>query len=250
MMGICQLCKKEKELIKRSHIWPDFMYKGMYDAKGRLYVLNSADLTKHQTVQSGSHQSGIFCSQCDNVALGKLERYASNYLFRKPYLAEGPEFKQVKVARDMDLIYCQKLDYNQFKRFLLSLLWRASISKEALFENFKLSEEQEEFLRECIYSEAVVDEAIFPCVMMTAEVPEQDENFIAIDATKPELIKFYINSFVYTYYLDGNENEMVRQLAIGMDKKMGILRASKEQWQQIRDSIINGTIAHSKNPKL
>src|ERR1700749_4722718 len=136
IFGICQLCKKEKELIRRSHIWPSFMYNDMKDDKGRLYVINSEDPTRHHTVQSGSHQPGIFCSECDNVRLGQLERYASNNLYRKDIFRDGEAFKLFKV-RDITIISCEKLEYNQFKLFLLSLLWRASISTETVFENFK-----------------------------------------------------------------------------------------------------------------
>ncbi|MES2113197.1 MAG: hypothetical protein V4577_30885 [Bacteroidota bacterium] len=247
MKGICQLCKKEKELIKRSHIWPDFMYKGMYDEKGRLYVINSQDLTKHRTVQSGSHQQYIFCSECDNVRIGQLERYASNHLYRKPYLEDGDDFKQINVPGGIQVIHCEHLDYNQFKLFLLSLLWRASISTESVFENFKLSCEEEEFLRECIYDQAVVDEMVFPSVLLTSSGATLDENFIAVDASRPGMVKFYINSFVYTFYLSENKkDETTRQLAIGMDHKMGIMKVSRAQWNEIRTSIINATISAGK----
>ncbi|WP_374950140.1 hypothetical protein [Mucilaginibacter sp.] len=246
MKGICRLCQQEKDLIRRSHIWPDFMYKGMYDDKGRLYVINSSEPAKHRTVQSGSYEQHIFCSDCDNVRIGQLERYASNNLYRKPYLEENAAFKQISVPGGIQVIHCEDLNYNQFKLFLLSLLWRASISTEAVFENFKLGEDEEEFLRASIYEKAVVDEMAFPCVLLTSGGAALDENFIAVDAFKTGLVKFYINAFVYTFYLAENKkDETTRQLAIGMDQKMGIMKVSIAQWNLIRNSIIEATIAAS-----
>jgi hypothetical protein len=247
MNGVCKLCQQEKELIKRSHIWPGFMYKGMYDDKDRLYVINSSEPAKHRTVQSGSYEQYIFCAECDNVRIGQLERYASNNLYRKPYLEDNEEFKQINVPGGIQVIHCENLDYSQFKLFLLSLLWRASISTEAVFENFKLGADEEEFLRASIYEEAVVDEMAYPCVLLTSGGATLDENFIAVDAFKAGLVKFYINAFVYTFYLAENKkDETTRQLAIGMDQKMGIMKVSPAQWNQIRDSIIDATIAAGK----
>src|ERR1700739_2052625 len=106
MTGICQLCKKEKELIKRSHIWPNFMYTGMHDEKGRLYVINSQRPNNHHTVQPGAYQQYIFCATCDNEILGKLERYASNSLFRKPYLENNEDFEQITIPAGEVVIHC------------------------------------------------------------------------------------------------------------------------------------------------
>lgn len=246
-MGICKLCNEEKDLIKRSHIWPDFMYKGMEDDKGRFYVINSDNPYKHKTVQSGAYERGIFCAECDNVRLGKLERYASNNLFRKAYLVEGIEFKQVAIQGGLQVIHCENVDYVQFKLFLLSLLWRASISTEHLFENFKLSEGEEEFLRKSIYDQAVVAEETFPCILLTSTAADLDKNFIAIDPFNPDMVKFYINAFVYTFYLtDVKKDETTKVLSIGMDKKMGIMKISPAQWNKILESVIEGAVEASK----
>lgn len=247
MKGICKLCHKEKELIKRSHIWPEFMYRGMHDDKGRLYVINSEMPHSHKKVQSGSYQQYIFCAECDNVILGRLERYASINLFRKHYLEDNADFKQINTPDGISVIECESLDYNQFKLFLLSLLWRASISTEPIFENFKLSAEEEEFLRVSIHESAVVDEMAFPCLLLTSNVADLDENFIAVDPFKPGLVKFYINAFVYTFYLAENKkDEATHMLSIGMDHKMGILKVPAKQWAQIRESVVQAAASASK----
>jgi len=40
-MSICKLCLKKKDLIKKSHIIPGFMYQYLYDAKHRIIFTNT-----------------------------------------------------------------------------------------------------------------------------------------------------------------------------------------------------------------
>lgn len=202
MTGICKLCQKEKELIKRSHIFPNFMYRGIPNAKGQINVINSDHPYQRKTAQSGAHEKFILCASCDNEVLGTLERYASNHLYHQPFLKDSKEFRQVLLKGDIGAIECCNIDYLQFKLFLLSLLWRASVSEEGLFINFKLSQEAEEFVRKAIYEQYVVNEAVFPCILLTCGSENVETDYVGVDATKPGLVKFYINEFAYTFYLD------------------------------------------------
>jgi hypothetical protein len=52
--------------------------------------------------------------------------------------------------------------------------WRESISTEAAFENFKLPAKGDEFLRQSIYELAVVNEMVFPCVLLTSNGDKKD----------------------------------------------------------------------------
>jgi hypothetical protein len=126
-----------------------------------------------------------------------------------------------------------------------------SISTEDVFANFKLSDVEEEFIRAGLYKGTVFDESVFPCIMITTEGVGPDQNFIAVDPFRPGLVKFYINSFAYTFYLAENKkDEMVRHLAIGMDDKMRIMKVPVEQWNQVRDGIIEATLAPTKNKRI
>ena len=77
----------------------------------------------------------ILCHSCDNETLGKLERYASLILY------DGyPKIVEYRECPDgRKYTYCAGIDYTQFKLFLLSVLWRASISKRPLFGEVRVS---------------------------------------------------------------------------------------------------------------
>src|SRR5690606_7650725 len=83
MIGPCRLCLEEKELIKRSHIIPNFMYKELVDHKNRMILmsLEAGQIERSGFRQSGEFDSDILCADCDNTRLGKLDRYASLVLY-------------------------------------------------------------------------------------------------------------------------------------------------------------------------
>jgi hypothetical protein len=81
MEYICKLCLKTKELISRSHLFPNFMYNGIGDDKNRIFLVSSLRPFKQKVVQSGAYEEQILCAECDNSILGKLERYAYNNLY-------------------------------------------------------------------------------------------------------------------------------------------------------------------------
>lgn len=143
------------------------MYRGIHNDKGQMSVINSDHPYQRKTAQSGAHERYVLCASCDNEVLGSLERYASNYLYRQPFLTNTVDFKQIHLKLDISAIECLNINYNKFKLFLLSLLWRASIADEGMFGNFKLHTDAEEFLRKAIKEDHVVNEAVFPCVLLT-----------------------------------------------------------------------------------
>jgi hypothetical protein len=247
MKGVCKLCLKEKKLIKRSHIFPNFMYRGMSDEKGRMYVLSSERPLKPKVAQSGSHEKYIFCADCDNRILGQLEGFASNQLYNKPFKISSVDFGHIKVGPDAVIIQCNDIAYKEFKLFLFSLLWRASISTEPLFENFKLPAGEEEFLRSAIYEGAVVDESAFPCIVAACISNEVETDFVAVDPFKKGIVKFYVNEFLYTFYLEQNSwDETTTHLAIGMDDPMRIMAFSPQRWLEIRKTIVSAAVKASK----
>lgn len=247
MKGICKLCKKEKDLIRKSHIFPNFMYKGIGDEKGRMKVVSSDRPYRPGTAQSGAHEAYMLCASCDNEILGSLERYASNHLYNRPYLKESNDFKQINIEQDSSIIECHNLEYKKFKLFLLSLLWRASIADEGMFVNFKLSEEEEEFLRSAIYEDAIVSEAVFPCILLTCENRDVETDFVGVDPFNAGMVKFYINEFVYTFLLKPEKiDDTTMQLTVKMDNMMTIMKVTSEKWNVIRLSIAAAAAKASK----
>ena len=113
MEGKCRLCQENKELIKRAHLFPTFMYKGIPDEKNRMVVVSSQKPFDKKQVQIGALDEHILCSDCDNSILGELERYASNIFYRKSYLHANEDFDQLTPNPGVN--FCSILDERQSK---------------------------------------------------------------------------------------------------------------------------------------
>jgi hypothetical protein len=80
-IGICKLCKKKKELIRQSHIIPNFMYKGLFYDSQTVRVINPKKLDAFKSIPTGFYNKSFLCENCDRNIIGRLETYASVVLY-------------------------------------------------------------------------------------------------------------------------------------------------------------------------
>jgi hypothetical protein len=120
MKGKCKLCQKDKELIKRSHLFPNFMYKGIADEKNRINIVSSERPMERKWAQTAAMDEFILCADCDNGILGKLERYANNSFYSKPYLTAGADFEQLTPNPGVNILVCKSRKQGERS----PLLWR------------------------------------------------------------------------------------------------------------------------------
>ena len=246
--GICRLCLKEKILIKRSHLFPNFMYKGIGDDIKRINVISSSKPFQKKKVQSGAYEENILCADCDNNLLSKLERYANNFLYSQPYRTNNESFEQVPSFHGISIIRCKNIDYQKFKLFLQSLIWRASVSTHQLFKNFKLTEQQEEQLRSSLIESIPLEEDNFACQILTPQnIQDVKTDFVLICSTMSNEAYFFINQFIYIFYTDTEFDLSVKDIRLNKKNEMGIIKLSNKDWTSIRTSIINGMAALAKS---
>ena len=157
-MAQCKLCKLERELIGRSHIIPEFLYKnsGLYDELHRIRLFSVEDLIsgkKPSLPQSGVNDVNILCAECDNIRLGdRLENYAKKAIYGGGSLPadESPNCLNYFNDNNQTFAICTNLSYTKYKLFLLSILWRASISSKSFFKRINIGE-HEEVIRKMIF---------------------------------------------------------------------------------------------------
>ena len=241
------LCYEEKQLIKRSHLIPNFMYKGIEDDKNRLYKISTLNLTHFKIVQSGDYEEYILCHDCDNKRLSKLERYANNYLYSREYRTNNKVFEKAN-NHGICSILCKNIDYDIFKLFLQSILWRASISNNPMFKDFKLKGEQEEQLRISILKNVPLDESDYACTIATHhDIEYVDTNLVYIVPEIKRKVIFFINQFIYMFYLDINDvNLNEKELHLNRNNEMGILILPYGEWSKIINSLTKAFVDFSK----
>lgn len=161
-MVTCRLCLQEKDLCRKSHIIPNFMYRELFDDKHRMVKGTPITGEYPQNLQSGEYEGGLLCADCDNRIIGGYEGYASKVLYGGGIPVS---IENVRKADDgLEITIVHGLEYKTFKLFLLSLLWRASISYLPFFAAVDLGL-YEEKLRVMLLSGDPGPATRFPCIL-------------------------------------------------------------------------------------
>ncbi|MBR6412691.1 MAG: hypothetical protein IKS41_05995 [Alphaproteobacteria bacterium] len=139
--GICKYCGQEKELIN-SHIIPKNLCQ--IDKNGPMVGIDSLTKTfDHNPIHQNGAKAYLLCKECDNL-LGKLDRYGSK-VFKKII----PNHKwDIVDGVELCKLLPDEVDYWTLKKFLISVLWRASVDKNGpdlgRYENIALKILKEE----------------------------------------------------------------------------------------------------------
>ena len=138
-LGNCKLCLNEKPLVE-SHVFPEFFYEPVYDEKHRFISVTTHPRHKPKLLQKGFWEH-LLCKDCDGQ-ISRYETYAANILRR------CDDYR----TRDDTAIVIPNFDYQLFKLFGLSLIWRSHISSNHMFKLVRLGPHAEK-MRSMILNE-------------------------------------------------------------------------------------------------
>ena len=236
---ICKLCLQNKPLLKKSHIIPDFMHQGLFDQTHALHKIDLNDFKKSVKLYNGEYESNILCANCDNNIIGQYENYASIILYGgKLSKSEDITFQNRRNIHGVELTYCKGIDYTKFKLFLLSVLWRSSISKREFFRNVSLGP-YEDKIREMILNSDPGEPLDFPCFISTYKnIKDLPDGFIG----QPKKYRtgnilghtFFIGGFVYIFLVSKiKKPDWLSEVAINKDNEMSIVHMNRENAKEL-----------------
>lgn len=196
----CKLCGLDTKLVK-AHIIPDFMYGTMYGEKHTIVQVSLDDISNRKVMQTGHYDKTILCATCDNDIIGSYERYASKIISDKTLFTERLTPEGVKH-------YEMSIDYPIFKLFLLSILWRSSITTLPFFKHLSIGH-YEEKVRKMLLDRQSFTSEVFPMTVVKVNPDKEGHSKVIVDpittiGTKPFYSVFLINGFVYSFLLDDN----------------------------------------------
>jgi len=125
-MGVCKLCQQEKEL-RKSHIYPEFLFKPLYDAKHEYLLVKSK--TEIRKRPKGIYEH-LFCESCEKI-FNTYENYAAKKLFSKN------KTENEVSKNDVGFVF-HNVNYSKFKLFELSLFWRPSVASRPEVKKIQL----------------------------------------------------------------------------------------------------------------
>src|SRR5680860_1538013 len=233
-MEKCCLCLQERKLVK-AHIIPEFMYSGMKAEDGKniffeiTYDLDT-DKSRPRRVQTGEFDKNILCEDCDNRIIGaNYEKYAQNSMYGKDIDLElAPICKNYQNSNDgAKYSICKNIDYGKMKLFLLSILWRASITNRKMFRDVDLGGKHEERLRILLYENIIPNETEYPIVMTSFM---RTENSLKNLIGQPKRFRykngingyvFLINSIQFMFYVNSTNHKLPEYITRTMLKQCG-----------------------------
>lgn len=213
-IGVCKLCLKERPLVKRSMIIPKFFQKQIFT--GFEPVLVGIESLKYQKRKSpyGVYEQNILCETCDNEIIGKFETYGRLATFGDP-TGRVNIYQKVHIGSDglRTRIY-KGLNYKKFKLFILSVLWRSSISNQDFFKNVSLGP-HEEVIRKMILSGDPKAESKYSILLL--EIDENHSQLPIPAILSPMRVKegvgthyvFFIGRFFYHINISNNTTDSI-----------------------------------------
>lgn len=205
------------------------MCQDLFDEKHRMHevIVNKEYPLKGRIRQSGLYDKNILCSDCDNKIIGGFESYASNALYG------GIELTIENGAKDLSkYISVKGLNYSKFKLFLMSVWWRASISKLPAFQNVNLGQ-HEQILRDKILNNDPGNSDEYPCAIFThlhnSEIPHQIITEPKCDSSyEPQFCAFLISGNLFLFFTSiDKKTEWVKNCSINEQGEMQIIQMSE-----------------------
>lgn len=235
-MTTCALCKKETVLLNRSHIIPEFFYRGtnLFDDKHQLRLIQANQKTKRleplNKQNTGFFDKKILCQNCDNNIIGRLESYLKPLLYGGNIgIIDNPIFKNFRDSNGRPFVQCTNLSYEKTKLGLLSILWRGSVSKNKFFDEMKIDPCQQNELRCMILNNDPKEINKYPIVCLS--ILGQNKSFNEVIAEPKKFnhqkgsgITLLIGGVFILFYLSHTFSDMeLERYSISLNRTMTIL---------------------------
>lgn len=202
-IGKCKLCNQERELLNKSHVIPNSFFRAVMDENNSLIQTSNLELRsgieKPKKIFTGEFDKGILCSECDNNVLGGLDKYGHK-VFYAGFASKksSPEIRNVHNPQGSVYTIIKNVDYRKFKLFLLSILWRASISSRPFFKEVSLGP-YEEILRKMLFEQNPGKNNEFPILIYMPH--DKELNLKSING-QPRKFEFQ-NQSAYLFTING-----------------------------------------------
>lgn len=193
----CALCLKKKKLCN-SHIIPEFFYKFLYDEKHRLHMIPLSKEEKKRYKQKGLREY-LLCSNCE-TQLSKYENYTSKLLYGGVGIW----------SKSGNPVTFKRINYNYFKLFQLSVLFRASVSDLPFFKNINLGPHEEK-IRQMLINKDPGRIYDYPCILIAPKMKEEimSKDFISIPEELEKIeghrsYRFIFGGFFWIYLVSSH----------------------------------------------
>jgi hypothetical protein len=232
----CKLCGASKALCN-SHIIPEFCFAPFYDEKHRFIEVTDVSAGRVTRPQKGFREP-LLCSGCEAL-ISRYERHARR-LFVDPLPVVA-----LNEARTREH---ERIDYALLKLFVLSVIWRASVSKLRVFKHVDLGP-HEQLLGDMLLAGDPGQAGDYPVVIWVLHFQRErmpdlmtEPTYMRIDGLK--CYRLMMTGFIFFVFVSKqNPSSRWLRLAIAPDKpvttydielsEVGFLR---EVWNRVAET--------------
>lgn len=250
-LGICRLCLQEKQLINKSHILSNFFYRDISGEENEAYLIPLTTSGQARKVQTGEFEGGLLCEDCDNRILGAYEKYGSDFIFgtqAKNPLNNVRAQDQLHPDGKLKSTHIIGLDYTKLKLFMLSLLWRASITTRPFFKKISLGKYEEE-IRLMLLTNSPGLQMKFPTMIsvITDKNKEVSEGMISSPTRFRHnhciAYQFQIGQMIFMYFVSPKGvADYIKEVAINEDGEMRIPHLEGEVADKHMKFVLGGPL--------
>lgn len=129
-------------MLCKSHILPEFLYRNLYNKQNKFMGITGQGTKGWGLLQKGIREK-LFCYDCEQHL---------NESYEKPFMQQWTIDFPLPDRMDQDSAHSATYDYNSFKLFHLSILFRSSVSSLSTFREVNLGM-HEERIRKMIISQ-------------------------------------------------------------------------------------------------
>ncbi|MGL6393640.1 hypothetical protein [Aeromonas veronii] len=141
-LSICHLCDSYREL-QDSHIIPRSYFKSLKNKNGQLFTV-STDESIEVKFSNSDPKEKLLCRECEQLISKNYECYGTR-LFKDYH----------KVKRMKQVVVFNQFRFKEFYLFLVSILWRASISNLPRYKHICLGKSINDLLKQCLIKNTI-----------------------------------------------------------------------------------------------
>lgn len=229
----CALCLQNKRLL-RSHVIPNAVFRRIkQSAQVSQLVTFDTGTTSSISKTQNSWFERLLCENCEKV-IGKYEKYGIEVLRN---INKGDQ-----ISRKVGVLF-QGLNYEQFKLFLTSIIWRAAVSKQNEFQKVIIPHSYLDNARRSLLHTRPLSELSLGCKLLlmvdeTGGLSDENMREIVISPI-PRLPKndfrysflFIFEGLIFEFFIPNIPSK--RRNDLGVIKKTNNLYVPTQSWFKI-----------------
>ncbi len=194
----CKLCKNDVDSLESSHIIPECMYDKVYDEKHRFIPVKADNFNEFKIEQLG-YREKLLCKNCE----GKLSKWEGKT--KKDLVDIAKRQSNFLNITDLNGKYTlvENVKHDYFKKCMLSILWRMSITNSEYFEIYDLGPYQEA-IRVILDKDSSLSTFDYPLMIQEVTIKGTHYPGLIMGINKGRIENKYIQQsfIVYGYLID------------------------------------------------